>query len=149
MTGPQPTEAKGRIVAEPFIFIGTHRIKEGKLESFKQYIPGFMEIVEANEPRMLYFGAYFNEDGTEVAIVQVHPDADSMEFHMQVVGEHIRESYEEFLIDTKSIQIYGTPSDAALETMRQLAGSGVPVSIKSDYRGFNRLPATGVSEPAT
>jgi hypothetical protein len=28
-----------------------------------------------------------NEDGTEVGVVQIHPDAASMAFHMKVVAE--------------------------------------------------------------
>jgi hypothetical protein len=71
-------------MSEPFIFIGTHTIREGKLEDFKKQWLELLEVVEAKEPRLIAFNAYVNEDGTELTIVQVHPDADSMGFHMQV-----------------------------------------------------------------
>ena len=125
-------------MAEPFIFIAISTIKEGKLEDFKRFYRELSEFVEANEPRMIHFGAYFSEDGAEVTNIQVHPDADSMEFHMQVAGAKISEGYE-FFDATESIEVCGTPNDVVLEMMRQIAGSGVPVSIKSDYIGFNRL----------
>ncbi len=125
-------------MTEPFIFIAISTIKEGKLEDFKRFYRELAEFVEANEPRMIHFGAYISEDGTEVTNIQVHPDADSMEFHMQVAGEKISQGYE-FFDATESIEVCGTPSDAVLEMMRQIAGSGAPVSIKSDYSGFNRL----------
>jgi hypothetical protein len=31
----------GIVMAEPFIFIGTHTVKEGKLEDFKQHFQEF------------------------------------------------------------------------------------------------------------
>ncbi len=130
-------------MAEPFIFIGTHTIKEGKLEDFKQYFKEFSKFIEANEPRLIHFALYTSEDGTEVSVVQVHPDADSMAFHMQVAGEHFAQAYE-FLDTTKSVQIYGTPSDTLLEQMKQVSLPGVPVIVKSQFAGFDRLPVTAV-----
>jgi hypothetical protein len=32
-------------------------------------------------PAMIAFNAFASEDGTEIAAVQLHPDAASMEFH--------------------------------------------------------------------
>jgi hypothetical protein len=91
---------------------------------------------------------YINEDGTEVSVVQVHPDAESMAFHMQVAGEHFAHAHE-FLDTTKSVQIYGTPSDTLVEQMKLVGEPGVPVIVKSELAGFNRLPATAASELAT
>jgi hypothetical protein len=71
-----------------------------------------------------------------------------MAFHMQVGGEHFGQAYE-FLDSTKSIQIYGTSSGALLEQMKQVSSQGVAVMTKTELTGFNRLPATGVSEPAS
>ena len=135
-------------MAEPFIFIGTHTIKEGKLEDFKEHFREFSKFIEANEPRLIHFALYINDDGTEVSVVQVHPDEDSMAFHMQVAGEHFAQAYE-FLDSTKSIQIYGTSSGALVEQMKQVSSQGVAVMAKTEFTGFNRLPATGVSEPAS
>ena len=124
----------------PFIFIGTYPIKEGKAEDFKQYLGEFFALIEANEPRLLAFNAYINTDGTEATFVQVHPDAASMEFHMQVAREHIGRAYGEFLEGTTSLQVYGQPSDVVLEMTRQFAGSAVPLSVKAHHLGgFTRL----------
>ena len=99
-------------------------------------------MVEANEPRLIAFNVYANEDGTEVTIVQVHPDADSMLFHMQVAREHISEAYQSVLDTTKRIDVYGTPNDAVLEMISQLAGSEVPLSVKPNHLGgFTRSSA--------
>ena len=129
-------------MSEPFIFIGTHTIREGKLEDFMKSCGQLVEVVEANEPRLISFHLYVNEDGTEVTVVQVHPDADSMLFHMQVAREHISEAYQSTLDKTERIDVYGKPSDAVLEMFRQLAGSGVPLSVKAHHLGgFTRSSA--------
>jgi hypothetical protein len=78
-------------MAGPFIFISQSRIKEGKLDNFKRSLREMAEFVEANEPRVIAFEAYLNDDSTEVTGVQIHPDADSMAVHMQVAWEKIME----------------------------------------------------------
>jgi quinol monooxygenase YgiN len=129
-------------MSEPFIFIGTHTIREGRLEDFKKSCGELVKAVDANEPRLIAFNIYVNDDGSEATIVQVHPDADSMLFHMQVVRDHISEAYQSVLEKTKRIDVYGKPSDAVLETIRQLAGSGVPLTVKALHLGgFTRATA--------
>ena len=126
----------------PFIFIGTYTIKDGKLDDFRQYLQPFFAHVEANEPRLLAFHAYINQDGTEATFVQVHPDAASMELHMQVAREHIERAYGEFLEGTRSIQVYGQPSDTVLEMTSHFVGSGGALSVKAHHiGGFTRLQA--------
>src|SRR4051794_818515 len=119
----------------PFIFIATNRLKEGKLEDERRRVPGLCDFIEENEPRLLGFNEYANEEGTEVGVVQMHPDAESMEFHMGVVQERAERAYAETLEATTSIQVYGTPSDAILELLRQSAGAGVPLTVKRHHLG--------------
>ena len=124
----------------PFIFIATNRLKEGKLDEEKERVPGLIDFVQSNEPRLIAFNEYVNEDGTEVGVVQVHPDADSMEFHMKVVRERAERAYAETLDATTSIQVYGTPSDNVLEMLKQQAGSGASLSVRSHHLGgFTRV----------
>ena len=74
-----------RRAAGPFIFNGTHKLKDSKFEDFKANMAALANVVEANEPRIIAFNAYANDDGTEVSVVQVHPHPESMMVHMQVV----------------------------------------------------------------
>ena len=41
-------------MAGPFIFIGTHRLKDGKFESFQADSKALAAVVESNEPRMTH-----------------------------------------------------------------------------------------------
>jgi biotin carboxylase len=119
----------------PFIFIATNRLKPGKLADERKRVPGLVDFVEANEPRLIAFNEYVNTDGTEVAVVQIHPDADSMAFHMKVVAERAAAAYTETVDATTSIQVFGMPSDAVLEMLERQAGVGVPLTVKSSHLG--------------
>ena len=130
-------------MAAPLIFITTLTIKEGKLEDFKHFSEEMGKFVEANEPRIIHFEQYISEDVTEVTGVQIHPDEDSMMFHMQVAAERMGQAYE-FIDAAKSLQIYGTPSDAFMEQMTPQPADLYPVIVQSKFAGFNRLPATAV-----
>jgi hypothetical protein len=119
----------------PFIFIATNKLKQGKLEDEKRRVPELSDFIEANEPRLIAFNEYADENGSEVAVVQVHPDAESMEFHMEVVRERAARAYAETLEATTGIQVFGPPSAAVLSMLRQQAGAGIPLSNKARHLG--------------
>ena len=124
----------------PFIFIATNRLKPGAYDRECRRVPGLVDFIEAGEPRLLAFNEYSNAERTEVTVVQVHPDAASMEFHMGVVRERGATAYAETLDSTTHIQVFGTPSDAVVETLRVQAGAGVPLSVHAEHLGgFTRI----------
>lgn len=128
-------------MTEPFIFVQTAPIKAGMLDSYQRDIRETVDLVEREEPRMLHFASYVNDEGTEQTVIQVHPDAESMRFHMKVAAEHIRERGPRNLdYSQMRIEVYGTPTAPVLELMRELAGSGVPVTVKTLAAGMHRLP---------
>jgi len=132
----------------PFIFVAANQVKEGRLEGEKQRVPGWIEFIHSNEPRLIAFHEYLSQDGTEVEYVQVHPDTDSFEHHMRVV-ERSGRSYTETLEGTTNIRIYGTPSQAILEMLSQAAGSGVPMTVLPEHLGGFTRQAAGDNEPKT
>ena len=125
----------------PFIFIATNRLKPGKFEVEKERVPGLCDFIETREPQLIAFNEYATEDGTEVGVVQIHPDAASMELHMEVVAERAAQAYAETLEATTSIQVYGEPSEAVLKMLQRQAGAGVPLTVKRHHLGgFIREP---------
>jgi biotin carboxylase len=122
-------------VTGPFIFIATNRLKPGMLGAETARVPGLVDFIKTSEPRVIAFNEYVNEDGTEVAVVQVHPDADSMAFHMSIIAERAATAYAETVDSTTSIQVFGTPTDAVVELLRRQAGAGVPLSVKPYHLG--------------
>jgi len=115
-------------MSEPIVFISNQRIKEGKLDEYTQAYRQVAELTEANKPGTVAHLAYVNEDGTEMSIVHVFPDAESMELHMQGVDELAKKAFE--FMEIVSFEIYGKPSDTVLETMKKIVGSGVTLNIK-------------------
>jgi hypothetical protein len=89
----------------PLIFIATNRLKPGALAAERERVPELAAYLEDQEPRLIAFNEYANDDGTEVTVVQVHPDADSMAFHLDVVRERAARAYAETLDATMSIQV--------------------------------------------
>ncbi|MEX0698847.1 MAG: antibiotic biosynthesis monooxygenase [Acidimicrobiia bacterium] len=128
-------------MAEPFIFINTYRIKPGKEAEYRKGFEEVVDIVRAEEPKMLYFAEHISEDGSETTTVQVHADAENMAHHMQLVGERIQEAMPLLDASSMSIRIYGSAPDPFVAQMRELAGSGVSVTVSPAAVGFNRFPA--------
>lgn len=120
------------------ILIFVHRIREGKREGLEAYLHDMGQFVEANEPRILHYGAYLSDDGAEATNLQIHPDEDSMLAHMQVARDKIGDAFQ-FLEGTERIEIYGALSEGPLAMMRQYAGEDVPVTAKSEFTGFSRF----------
>lgn len=130
-------------MSEPLIYISTYRVKEGKREQLEQFYKKVFALVEANEPQIIAFHAFFNEDGTEMTSIQVHPDTASMDFHMQIIRENWDESFSEYSqlleLDGVRIEYYGTPPASALEMDIQ---SGVdPILKPLHIAGFTRTSA--------
>ena len=125
-------------MSEPIVFISNQRIKEGKLDGYKQYYRQVAELTEANKPGTVAHLAYVNKEGTEMSIVHTFPDAESMELHMKGVDELAKKAYE--FMEIVSFEIYGSPGDTVLEMMQQAAGSRVALNIKPQpIGGYIRL----------
>jgi biotin carboxylase len=69
------------------------------------------------------------------AVVRIHPDADSMAFHMDVVAKRAAAAYAETIDATTGIQVFGTPSNAIVEMLQRQAGAGVPLVVKPTHLG--------------
>lgn len=129
-------------MSQPFIFVSTHRLKEGQREAYRNYCADFVKYIEARNPHLRVFQFSFDEDGDHVNVVQVHDDPASMTTHMRLAQDHIGESYAQYLDETVSMQIFGDPTDDVIAMMEQLAGGGVPVSINRPFDGLDRLSET-------
>lgn len=119
-------------MAEPLFIISHFKVKKGKTEEFKEYYEKILRIIEANEPRIIAFHGFMNGDGTEATSIQIHPDTESMDFHMKVLRDNWDETFSEYaqLVQQTSVEYYGTPPKSALELALQ---SGVTQTIESRH----------------
>lgn len=126
----------------PFIFVSSYKLKDGELANYKKWTEGLIEYVEAKEPRMMAFNLFQNDEGTEVTSVQVHPDASSMELHMQIVRQYIATAYGEFL-EAPTVLLVCGEGNAARQIIRQLTPPGFSViEMPQHIGGFTRFAPT-------
>jgi hypothetical protein len=61
---------------------------------------------------------FVDEPGHRVGVVQVHPDAASMDFHMTVITKHLAGAWD-WIDQVESQHAFGTPSAALTVTVRE------------------------------
>jgi hypothetical protein len=128
-------------MSEPILYIDTSTIRPGQLERVKATVKELVAFIEPKEPQLISYNFFFNEEGTRMTVVAVHPDSASMELHMKTGGPVFRKFAE--WIDLERIELYGQPSDAVMERLWEKArmlGSGTVV-VHSRYAGFTRVAA--------
>ena len=125
-------------MSEPIVFVSTHRIKEGKLEEFKELSRKVTPMIAEGKPKTVFFQSYLNDDATEVTFVHVFPDSDAMDLHFQGADERSQSAHE--FIQPQHFEIYGTTSDQVMATMRRQAGPEIGLTVKpQNLAGFIRL----------
>lgn len=123
----------------PYVFIGTYTIKSGKQDEARAMCRSLVELVQEKEPRLIGFHVYLDDQATQLSVVQVHPDAESMEWHLQVVSEHIATSFASYLGSTVSQHTFGRASESLARTLLQWADPGALITSMPDHAaGFTR-----------
>lgn len=125
----------------PLLHIFTARIQDGKLAGYRQYAREHAAFAERAHPDVLAFHLYLSEDQHEVAAVQLHPDAGSMDLWMkEVVAEHGVTAYEYLERGSERSVAYGPLNAPTVEEIRQF---GVALTHSPEHlAGFTRLAAT-------
>jgi hypothetical protein len=95
-------------------------------------------FVEANMPRVISYGFFLDRDHAEMTVVAIHPDSESLEFHMDVGADEFRKFAD--LIDLGTIEVYGAVSDGVLERLHRKARmlGGGSVAVHELFAGFAR-----------
>jgi hypothetical protein len=132
-------------MSEPVVFISHFRIREGKLEAVRRTSEDVTARLEAEKPRTAVFLSFLDEDSTEVSFVHAFADRAAMDLHFEGAEERARAAFES--IEPRGWEVYGTPSDAALQSLRDAAGrAGVPLTVRPLFLG-GFMRGTGVPRP--
>lgn len=126
-------------MTELLIAVDTSEIREGKLDAVKAGIAELAEFVEANEPEVIAYSIYLDEEAGVMTVVQIHPSSASMERHMEIAAPVFRKFAG--LLDLTKVDFYGQPGENLLERMRQKAEllGPAPVVVNELHAGFARL----------
>lgn len=134
----------------PIVYIDRSRIRPGRLGELQEAIDELVGFIEAREPQLLSYGFYLDEEASRMTVVAVHPDAASVEFHMEVGASAFRGFSD--LIEMEAIEIYGEPSERMLEQLRDKAdalGDEGRVVVDRLHAGFARLGAPAPTPPTS
>lgn len=104
------------------------RIKEGKLDEFKQLIHEFISAVKGKEPGNLYYDWYLNEERRECIVLEAYADSNAVLAHAANVGHLLQKTAE---ISDLSLEVYGKPSEELL-----MAIKGMNIKIYPFFAGI-------------
>ena len=91
------------------VYVDHSKVREGAFDRLKPAIEELVGFIDANEPQLLAYGVYLSDDGTEMTVVHIHADPESLDFHMEVAGPEFRKFAD--LVTMSSIEVYGAPSE--------------------------------------
>lgn len=79
--------------------------------------------------------------GSEATTIQLHPDSESLEYHLEVARTRISGGVQ--LVQVKRIELYGEPSEAVVAQLRSVSerSGSWPVSVKQPLHGFSNAGA--------
>ena len=122
------------------VYIDRSAIRSANMDGLRTAIDELVEFVREREPQLAFYGFEIDEERQAMSVVVVHPDSASLERHLAIGGPEFRKvgAYIELL----SIDVYGVPSQAALEQLREkgrLLGRDVPVIVHELSSSFSRL----------
>lgn len=121
---------------EPVVMLDSYKIREGKGETFKQSCADIFDFVRQNEPKMLFYNLYVNDETREAKGVQIYADAVAMEHHQNVAGPKFRKLFDMLEMESVTLEICGEPT----HQMLQMMASHRP-EVKAHVGGFSRLGA--------
>ena len=126
-------------MSEPVFFLSHFRIKEGGLEAVTDLARQVASALHAEKPRTVLFLSYIDAAGKVISFLHAFPDAEAMDIHSLGSDKRANAAYE--YVEPLGWEVYGKPSDAALDNLRQAAASsGVTLTVHPVYAaGFLRL----------
>ncbi len=128
------------MAAQVFV-VDSSDARPGKGSELREVLAGLVEVVAAEEAEPLAYGVYFDDAGTRMTVVQVHPSSESMERHLELAP--LFRGLDE-LLTLNRVDVDGTPSDELIRRLREQAqrlGDGTRVSVHALHAGFARIPA--------
>ena len=122
-------------MSEPVVFISHFTVREGKLEDLRRLAGDVERSLREDKPRTAAWLIYLEDGGPGVSFVHCFPDAEAMDLHFEGSDERTAAVYE--FVEPAGFEIYGRPSEQALQTMREAA------TVRGSRYGCCRDPSAG------
>ncbi len=89
------------------------KVREGKLEGFKQQAAECIRQTKEKDTRTLRYDWFLSRDGSECEIREAYVDSDGLLEHRANIGEALDTLFREFADDHR-VTVYGDPSPELL-----------------------------------
>jgi quinol monooxygenase YgiN len=89
------------------------KVRDGRLEEFKQQAAELMAQARAKDTKTLRYDWFLSADGTQCEVREGYTDADGLLEHSDHVGEARAKLFHEFAYD-HDMTVYGEPSPGLL-----------------------------------
>lgn len=129
--------------AGPVIYIDRSDVHHDRWDDLKAGIGVLVAFVESHQPQMVTYGFHLDEDSNEMTVVSVHPDAASLERHIEIGGPEFQRLAP--YLTLREIEVFGPLSPRAVDLLRQKAsalGDGGAVRHHELFAGFDRTKAS-------
>jgi quinol monooxygenase YgiN len=126
-------------MSEPIVFISHFRVKDGNLDAIGDLARDVTDRLRVEKPQTLLYLSFVDEAGATISFLHAFADAESLDLHNEGADQRSRAAFE--LVEPTGWEIYGRPSNAALDVFRRAAErAGVPLTVQRDFvAGFLRL----------
>ena len=132
-------------MGDSIVYLDRSAIRSDDIDGLRSAVQGLVDFVRQHEPQLAYYGFEIDEANRAMSLVAVHPDSASLELHLSIGGPEFRKVGA--FIELRSIDLYGQPSEAALDQVREkgrLLGRDVIPVVHPLASSFSRLsPSKG------
>jgi len=104
---------------ESIFYVDISEVREGKLPELKTAIDELIDFIKENVPRIIFYSVYLSKDNRYMTVVQMHPDAASLEYQMET-GTPVFAKFKD-LLKLNSIEVYGKPGENLLLQLNRKA----------------------------
>lgn len=95
------------------------RIREGKLDGFKQQAAEVLRQMRETDEQPLRYDWFLSDDGTECEVREAYVDADALLKHQQEIAEAKMKLFREF-VESHTMTFYGEPSPALAGALKAM-----------------------------
>ena len=122
------------------------KVRDGKLEGFKQQAAEIMRQVREKDTKTLRYDWFLSDDGTQVEVREGYVDADAVLEHAQHIAEARAKLFRDFAYD-HDMTLYGEPSPALAAAFEAMGGAvqytkfSLLQGLEADSRALDEVPA--------
>jgi hypothetical protein len=132
---------------EPLVYVDRSDIRADKAIELEVAAQQLVEHIAKNVRRALSYGVYFSADRSTMTVVHNHPDSASLEQLMTLIAP-VLDPFRD-LLQLRSIDVYGSPSDAVLAQLRNKANLlGGTITVHSRIAGVDAEALAHAAPPA-